>query len=45
MNNMRKIVLLFVAIVSMAMLVSACSSQQECPAYSQVDVETVEDIA
>lgn len=45
MNNMKKIALLFVVMVSMAVLVSACSSQQECPAYSQVDVETVEDIA
>lgn len=42
---MRKIALLFVVVVSMTVLVSACGSQQECPAYSQADVETVEDIA
>jgi hypothetical protein len=42
---MKKIVLLFVAVISMAMLVSACGSQQECPAYSQVETEAVENIA
>lgn len=37
---MKKIALVFVAAMTVAMVVSACSTSQECPAYSQAESAT-----
>ncbi len=36
---MKKLTILFVACFALAVAVSSCKGTQDCPAYSQADVE------
>lgn len=42
---MKKIALIFAATFALTLIVSACGGGQECPAYSEAEVEAAVDAA